>query len=312
MATWAYPQLAPDRLKQEEEDSLARELQWLLSSLQESLASLREGLQGCAALLAPTEPGSTLVLSSLRSENVKGFVTRVGTQIVKGDIHLRLHSLPPPKGANSTRLTISNLPTATELALPQLGFVRRLINESLDVVDVSTWTGDPKNPNFISGQLRLLHDNLLGARLTLKGDNEESKKPWYEGSADENSFDPPLPPYLSFHLSVSEAALVLSLRTLEPVSPESTPTTSFAPEISLSGFSLRDRIFGPRHPVHDESGDVFNWNGEEVRVKEKTRVESQDPSLMSAMAKLTALEHEVARWRSALASVMGEEDTDSE
>lgn len=36
------------------------------------------------ALLAPEEPGSTLALSSLRSESVKGFVTRIGTRIVKG------------------------------------------------------------------------------------------------------------------------------------------------------------------------------------------------------------------------------------
>ncbi|KAL2359556.1 hypothetical protein RJZ56_007594 [Blastomyces dermatitidis] len=304
MATWAYPQLPPDQLKKEEDVSLARELKWLLGSLQESLASLREGLQECAALLAPSKPGSTLVLSSLRSENVKGFVTR--------DIQLRLQSLTPPKGSNSTRLTISNESTGSEIALRQLVIVRRLINESLDVIDVSTWTGDPMNASFIAGQLRLLYDNLSEARLTLKGEGEESKKPWYEDSVDENSFNPPLPPYMSFHLSVSEAALVLNLRTLEPVSPDSTPTTSFAPEISLSGFSLRDRLFGSRHPVHDESGDVFSWKGEEVKVKEKARVESQDPSLLSAMAKLTALEHEVSRWKSALAVVMEEDDTDND
>lgn len=62
----------------------AREVQWLLESLQDSLALLKEGLEECVALLAPKEPGSTLVLSSLRSESVKGFVTRVGTKIVKG------------------------------------------------------------------------------------------------------------------------------------------------------------------------------------------------------------------------------------
>ncbi len=59
-------------------------MQWLLESLQDSLALLKEGLEECVALLAPKEPGSTLVLSSLRSESVKGFVTRVGTKIVKG------------------------------------------------------------------------------------------------------------------------------------------------------------------------------------------------------------------------------------
>jgi Rogdi leucine zipper containing protein len=103
MATWVYPPIPPDQLKIKEEESLvrraptsaelpcslltrsqARELQWLLESLQDSLISLKEGLEDCVALLAPKEPGSTLVLSSLRSESVKGFVTRVGTKIVKG------------------------------------------------------------------------------------------------------------------------------------------------------------------------------------------------------------------------------------
>lgn len=312
MATWAYPQLPPDQLKQEEDQSLARELEWLLQSLQESLASLRKGLQECASLLAPTEPGSTLVMSTLRSESVKGYVTRVGTKIVKADVQLRLSSLPAPRGANSTRLCVSAAPTSPELVLDQIASARRLINDSLDVVDVSTWAGDPMNANYISGQLRLLQDNITQARHALKGDCEDAKRPWFEVSADENSFDPPLPHYLSFHLSVLEAALVLHLRTLEPQAPSDTPTTSFAPEIGLSGFSLRDRLFGARHPPHDEAGDVFQWHGEEVKVKEKVRVESQDPSLMSAMAKLNALDHEVARYRKALAVVMGDDETDSE
>lgn len=183
-----------------------RELKWFLGSLQQSLASLREGLQECAALLAPNEPGSTLVLSSMRSEAIKGYVTRVGTKIVKGvsirpindgpwetnsflrsqDVQLRLNSLPPPRGSVSTRLCLSTAPTAPELVLPQLASVRRLINDSLDVVDVSTWTGDPMNSNFISGQLRLLHEHLSEARQALKGDNGETKKAWWEESADEN------------------------------------------------------------------------------------------------------------------------------
>lgn len=57
---------------------------------------------------------------------------------------------------------------------------------------------------------------------------------------------------------------------------------------------------------------MFTWKGEEVRVREKVRVESQDPSLMAVMAKLTALEHEVLRWTAALLVLMGNEDTESE
>lgn len=183
--------------------------------------------------------------------------------------------------------------------------------------------------HFISGQLRLLQDHLSGARRSLKGDGEDAKIPWCEESADENvsfdtckehtslfwsliqqqSFDPPPPHYLSFHLSIFDAALVLQLRTLEPVLSSHTPTTSFAPEIGLSGFSLRDRLFGPKLPVHDETGDVFHWHGEDVKVMEKVRVESQDPNLMAALAKLTALDHEITKWRTALAAVMGEESS---
>jgi hypothetical protein len=71
-------------------------LAWLLDSLQETLASLKSGLEECYALLAPIEPGSTLVISSPRSESIKGHITRVGTRIVKGVCLSFLPSILPP------------------------------------------------------------------------------------------------------------------------------------------------------------------------------------------------------------------------
>jgi len=64
--------------------SQKRELDWLVDELRETLTNLRHGLEDCYALLAPIDPGSTLVLSTPRNEAVKGHVTRVGTRIVKG------------------------------------------------------------------------------------------------------------------------------------------------------------------------------------------------------------------------------------
>lgn len=117
---------------------------------------------------------------------------------------------------------------------------------------------------------------------------------------------------MSFHLSISDAALVLHVRTLEAAlsgTGASTPNSFIAP--SYSGFSIRDRLAqalgGPRAPLHDEADEIFTYKGHEVRVKEKVRVESQDPSLMAAMAKLGALEHSVALSRRALDVVMGKE-----
>ena len=52
---------------------------------------------------------------------------------------------------------------------------------------------------------------------------------------------------------------------------------------------------------------MFQYGAEEVTVKEKVRVESQDPSLMAVLAKLSALRHAVAGWRLRVGVVMGEE-----
>ncbi|KAF2229522.1 hypothetical protein EV356DRAFT_385472 [Viridothelium virens] len=304
MSTAVWPPIPHDELIREEERSLARELEWLLSELQETLRSLKAGLEECASLLAPQEPGSTLVLSSLRSENLKGFITRVGTRVVKGDVSLKLPSLKPPPGATTNRLSISQEPTAPTLVLQQLVSVRTLINACLDVVDASIWTGDSRNADFMSGQLQLLHENMQEARQALKG-GSDVQKPWFEDPVDEKSFHPQLPPYLSFHLEISEAALLLQVRTLETTNPA-------AQNKSLTGLSIREQLAvalgGTRTPTHEEANEVFMYKGEEVRVKEKVRVESQDPSLMAAFAKLSALEHSVALSRKALDVVMGRED----
>jgi len=84
MSTAVWPPIEAAQLVREQAASQARELDWLLVQLRETLQSLKAGLEECAALLAPTENGSTLVLSSVRSESLKGLVTRVGTRIVKG------------------------------------------------------------------------------------------------------------------------------------------------------------------------------------------------------------------------------------
>jgi len=47
-------------------------------------------------------------------------------------------------------------------------------------------------------------------------------------------------------------------------------------------------------------------------VKEKLRVESQDPSLIAIVAKLSALGHEISKFIASLKVVMGEDDTESD
>ncbi len=84
MSTAVWPPIDAQQLASEQQQSQQRELEWLLVQLKETLQSLKAGLEECAALLAPSENGSTLVLTSVRSESLKGLVTRIGTRIVKG------------------------------------------------------------------------------------------------------------------------------------------------------------------------------------------------------------------------------------
>lgn len=117
-------------------------------------------------------------------------------------------------------------------------------------------------------------------------------------------FDPPLPSNVSFHLFVFDAALVLEIRTLE--------SQQAAEQSSLTGFSIRSSLAsalgGTRAPAHDEADRTFKYKGQDVRVKEKIRVESQDPALISASAKLNALSHSVMLSRKALNIVMDRDE----
>jgi hypothetical protein len=183
---------------------------------------------------------------------------------------------------------------------------RTRINACLDVVDASSWAGDTSDAAFIAGQLRLLDVNILAAKDALKGTATETStlKPWYTDLIDPSTFDPPLPQNVSAHFNLIDAALTLELRTLEPVAQ--------AQGDFHSPFDFRGRLaqaLGAARPaVHDELDEVFVWRGQEVKVREKVRVESQDPSLMAAVAKLTALERTVGHARCALDVVMGVED----
>ncbi|KAH7333076.1 RAVE subunit 2/Rogdi [Rhexocercosporidium sp. MPI-PUGE-AT-0058] len=320
MSTAVWPSLPAAELKIEEEASTARELSWLLDSLQETLVSLKSGLEECYALLAPIEPGSTLVMSSPRSENVKGHVTRVGDAVVRGTIHLRLKTLP--------HIDLTLQPT-NPFPLPTLSHLRTLLNQSLDCIDITRWTGDRHSASFISSQLRLLHsiirealaiirvavleapDPEFGTVIPTSGSSQSSSPgpgsasgaatnpntlDWAHNPTSPLHFNPPLPPSLSLTLTPSSTSLLLTLRVLEP-----------SINASHLGSRFAHAIGAQRRLEHDEMDGVYMFRGEEVRVKEKVVVESSaDPTLLSLGAKLGALERGVGGMRGCLRAVMGE------
>lgn len=170
----------------------------------------------------------------------------------------------------------------------------------------------------MSSQLRLLHEILVDAKAHLKGsplldintpnNSLPSDATWPSNLIDAACFTPRLPPDLTIELTLSEANLVLVVRIVEDANmPQNI------------GTKLAFAIGAKRALEHDEMDGVFtipklagapSQGGREVRVKEKVRVESGDPSLMSLLAKLSAVEHSVAQARYALKVVMEDDSED--
>ena len=242
-------------------------------------------------------------------------------KVLEQDIHLRLQTLPPntprthANSSPSTRLTFAASANAPDLSVPQLHVVKALINDCLDIIDVSRWAGQSTDSSFMSGQLKLLNDHLSEARDFLKGPvpgadlHRIPGAEWWTSSVVDEVLGSAAIHGLSLHFTVQDANLVLTVRTLEPVSSSHSPGTPTTDQsFSLTGFNFRNRLLGlgSKQPTHDEMGEVFPWRQHgEVQVREKVRVESGDPSLLSVAAKLSALQHEVARWNENLSKVMG-------
>ena len=101
--------------------------------------------------------------------------------LIAQDINLRLSTLPPPRSLSSYPFHLQN-----PLPLPQLTALLTLLNQALDIIDISRWTGDPHNGAFISGQLRLLSDTIEEAQQTLKGGEDVAGGKWWEDSMPED------------------------------------------------------------------------------------------------------------------------------
>ncbi|KAI0968924.1 RAVE subunit 2/Rogdi [Xylaria arbuscula] len=156
---------------------------------------------------------------------------------------------------------------------------------------------------------------------------------WTQFSAASTSFTPPLSNTLSFHVTIQDACLVLHLRALEPADAPVNLGVKFALAIGTARRLEHDeaeKVFTYRHHESDESispagpgqsqsyptrgsrgsasrNVVESGEVEKVYVREKVRVESADPCLLSMSTKLSALSNTLSLAQRNLAAVIGEE-----
>ncbi|KAI6785365.1 uncharacterized protein J7T54_007007 [Emericellopsis cladophorae] len=315
MSLDVWPPIPPADLRLKEAETQARELGWITAETLRVCKELKHGLEDCYALLAPVDPGSTLVMSTARSEKVKGTITRVGTRIVKGTLNLQLRTMPPHNLQLSPQHSIH---------IPALDKLHNHLNESLDLLSVILSAKQPPDAKSLAQTLTLLSESIAASAALLKGPPLTTPdQSWTTSSCPPGIFSPPLAPNISFHIGLQDSCIVLLIRALEPCQ---------AAVHTLTKLGLA--IGTVRRLEHDEMDSVFKYNvsgyaeagsrghggqrsseatrqpqyapnAEDVYVREKVRVESGDPSLISLYSKLGFLSHVLGQTRRNLAAVIG-------
>ncbi|KJZ72526.1 hypothetical protein HIM_08050 [Hirsutella minnesotensis 3608] len=316
MSVDIWPAVPPEERKAKVAEALQRELAWITDETVEACRELKHGLEDCYALLAPIDPGSTLVMSTPRNERVKGTITRVGSRIVKGSLNLQLRTI------HAQAITLS---PSWPIHIRALDALHDNLTQSIDVLGLNLSRDSPHDAPALASTLALIADSLADSAALLKGPPLTGPDTsWQTKSCPPHHFNPPLPSNISFHIGLQDCSIVLWLRALEPAS---------AP-VHL-GTKLGLAIGTVRRLEHDEMDTVYRYcpqgdgsaeskmgsarhtpdpasrslaaeakDVEEVYVREKVRVESADPSLISLYSKLGYLSHMLGQVRNNLAAVM--------
>ncbi|GAB0135918.1 t1pks [Epichloe bromicola] len=313
MSIAVWPPISPEELRRKAAESLDRDLQWIVRETISLCHELKHSIEDCYALLAPIDPGSTLVMSTHRNEKVKGTITRVGTRIIKGTINLQLRTLPPSQ---------INLSPSEPIHVPALDALHTHLTQAIDLLGL-TLSSTPTASSLASA-LAVLSESISESRALLKGTGDSDADPaWQTSSCPAHHFSPPLPSNLSFYVALQDSSIVLWLRALEPAHLP----VHFGTKLGLA-------IGTFRRLEHDEMDVVFKYHpegdggcepkrggsdargprmsgkksvAEEVFVREKVRVESADPSLISLYSKLGQLGNMLGLAGRNLAAIMGED-----
>lgn len=244
-----------EALLRSEVQTISAERAWLFKCiLPRVVESIREGLKECSNLLKTAS--ITLPISSRETECLKGIMTRQGAQLIKGDLMIRMNKF-------HVRLSI---PSGKHIHLQQIEDVSSLVHYSLESLEHDLYADTAR---------RIVSDVLQNIQQGLQAlSRYPINNAFPLASLDLDALRPDLPANVALDIYIQEASLVSEIRTLQPRGS--------------------DKFFANLMKNNSaETGGFVRYKGEDVRVLEHVRVESQDPALIAISAKLTALKHTV-------------------
>lgn len=243
-------------------------------------------------------------------------------------MHLQLQTQPPQTISLRPKSNIHILPLVT------------LTNHLSDAIKITASTFDvPANPSFLKAQLRLLSDLIADSIFLLKGTPSSLDTAWTVQSCASVHLEPDPGPGLSCHFSLSDSLVLLTIRVLEPYHAP----VALGTKLGLAIGTVRrvehdetDKVFdyvyrttdpldgppAPPHPARDPDEEPPRQRRREeppmtrtperitegeytpVVVREKVRVETADPKLMSLQAKLQSLKVTLGRVETNLSNIL--------
>ncbi|KAK9381689.1 RAVE subunit 2/Rogdi [Kockiozyma suomiensis] len=223
MTTSIYPHQDFSSALNEEHKVSILELAWLLRDLSTTMKSIYDGLDECVVLMQFDQSPSTLVLSSNRSEALKGFVVRQGKNITKAEIHLKLSSLN--KG------TVCNLVLAEGKVIPlaQLNDCTNFLGVCMQVVKDMDFV----EPAVVLSQLRKLLSNIRNAHISIRNVSPAFQFPY--STIDPSVFVSEMPLNVALDLTMSESGVIADIRTLQIL--DSPPISSGNASVASSRLS---------------------------------------------------------------------------
>lgn len=238
-----------------ERQAVAAERDWLFKHvLPRALNPIREGLKECSDLLH--NANITLPITSRENERLKGIMTRQGSQLVKGDLLVKMDRL---------RLRL-HIPQGKHVHLQQIEDVNSLVHYSSESLEHDLYQDTAR---------RIVADVLINLNQATDALTKHRGADVFPlGSLDSDALRPTLPAHVALDLYIQDASLVSEIRILQTRGTENFLTNLIKPNAS-------------------ETGEFVRYKGEDFKIVEHVRVESQDPALIAVSAKLMALKHGV-------------------
>lgn len=248
-----------------EREAHAQELEWLLSEISRDMqTSVMVGLEESLARLLRPKTSMKLVMSSTKSEALKGVVTRFCESLNECDLTIRIggHYKHHP-----LRLRLR----------PDASYRLGQLAEGADLIQEALVTGSRLRNTVPARQTATdLKDILQLLRAALKRLKEPKPTEVFpQSTMDRDAFES-LPEDVVVDFYVRDSNIITDVRLLATADSDKGPLSGLAHAFSINKQQRPD--------------ERILYGGSVVQEKARTAVMSQDPDLMAVSAKLDAVE----------------------